>query len=115
MASSKPPQARRPLAWLFILAAGVPCLLFLIFCGVAINEWWLISSNQIAVIPRPVRGMTTSVRNVPASALLPLIFGSGLLAATFGYALLRGSRKALACAYLAVGLIAGAAFVRPIL
>jgi len=101
--------------WLFLVAAGIPCVVLLVFCGVAINEWWLISSNQIAVIPRPTRGGATSVPNVPASALLPMIVGSGLLAATFGYALARRSSKALIGAYLILGLIFGSAYVRHML
>jgi len=91
--------------WLFVAAAAIPCIAALLFCGVGIHEWWLISTKQIAVIPRPHPG-DTSMPEVPASSLLPLILGSGALAATFGYALLRGSRKVLAAGYVAVGLIA---------
>ncbi len=92
-------------SWLFIAAAAIPCVAALLFCAVGIQEWWLISTEQIAVIPAPKPGVSTA-REVPASSLLPFIFGSGALAATFGYALLRNSRRVLVAGYVAVGLIA---------
>jgi hypothetical protein len=85
--------------------------MLLLLCGVAIREWWLISSGQIAVIPMPVRGQT-SVPNVPASSLWPLIAGSGLFAAAFAYALWRGSRRVLIGAYLALLLLIAMPLVR---
>jgi len=96
-------------SWLFLAAAAIPCIAALLFCGVGIHEWWLIGTKQIAVIPRPHPG-DTSMPEVPASSLIPFILGSGALAATFGYALLRGSRKVLIAGYAAVGLIAALAY-----
>ena len=95
--------------WLFIAAAAIPCIVLLVFCATGIQEWWLISTKQIAVIPTPKPG-ETSAPEVPASSLLPLILGSGALAATFGYALLRRSRKVLVAGYVIVALIAGLAY-----
>jgi hypothetical protein len=95
---------------LFVAAAGVPCVLLLIFCATGAHEWWLITTQQIVVAPSPKPGMT-SIPEVPASSLLPLIFGSAALAAAFGYALLRRSGTALVAAYAAVLLLAGAAVV----
>lgn len=101
-------------SWVFLAAAGIPCAVLLLLCGVALHEWWLISSGQIAVIPRPVPGQH-SVPEVPAASLLPLILGSGILAASFAYALLRGSRPVLICAYLAVFLLIAMPHVRRML
>ena len=95
--------------WLFIAAAAIPCLVLLAFCVTGIHEWWLIGTKQIAVIPRPHPG-DTSAPEVPASSLVPLILGSGALAATFGYALLRRSRKVLIAGYAIVALIAALAY-----
>lgn len=100
--------------WIFLVAAAVPCAALLVFCGVGIHEWWLISTNQIAVIPTPRPG-ATSLPEVPAARLVPMILGSGILAATFAYALLRGSRGALLSAYLAVGLVMAVSYVRHVL
>lgn len=90
--------------WFFIAAAAIPCAALLIFCGVGIHEWWLIKTAQIVVIPTPTPG-ASSAPEVPATRLVPLIFGSGMLAALYAYALLRRSRAALLCAYLAIGLL----------
>jgi hypothetical protein len=100
--------------WIFSAAAGIPCAVLLLLCGVALREWWLISSGQIAVIPAPMPGQHSAVE-VPAASLLPLILGSGILAASFAYALLRGSRSVLMCAYLAVFLLIAMPFVRRLL
>jgi hypothetical protein len=96
--------------WIFLAAAAIPCVLLLVFCGVGIREWWLISSQQIVVIPGAMRGGTTPP-GLPASALVPLILGSGALAAMFAYALLRGSRRALYCAYLVLCLVIAAPYI----
>lgn len=93
--------------WAFLAAAAIPCAALLVFCGVGIHEWWLISTRQIVVIPPPMPG-ATSAPEVPAARLVPLILGSGALAAMFAYALLRGSRRVLISAYLAVCLVIGA-------
>lgn len=100
------PVARR---WLFLAAAAVPCIVLLLFCGVAAHEWWLIATKQIAVIPAPRPG-DTFAQEVPSANLVPFILGSGFLAALFAYAALRGSRKALIAGYAVVGLIAGLAY-----
>ena len=100
-----------PRSWLFIAGAAIPCLAALLFCAVGIHEWWLISTHQIAVIPTPTRG-ATSAPEVPAARLLPLILGSGMLAAMFAYALLRGSRGVLLSAYLAVAFVVAVTLVR---
>jgi hypothetical protein len=99
--------ARR--GWLFIAAAAIPCFLLLAFCGVAVHEWWLIATGQIAVIPTPRPG-DAFAQEVSASSVVPFIIGSGALAVTFAYAALCGSRKALIAGYAAVGLIAGLAY-----
>ena len=96
-------------SWLFIAAAAIPCLVLLLFCATGIQEWWLIGTKQIAVIPTPHPG-DTSAPEVPASSLVPLILGSGALAATFGYALVRGSRRVLTAGYVIVAVIAGLAY-----
>lgn len=96
--------------WIFSVAAAIPCAVLLLFCAVAVHEWWLISSGQIAVIPTPAPG-ASSAPNVPASNLLPLIFGSGILAALFAYALLRRSWRVLIGAYLAVSMLIAGPFV----
>jgi hypothetical protein len=101
-------------SWLFVVAAGVPAALLLLFCAVGIHEWWLIRTHQIIVTPPLTPGMTTA-HTVPASALLPTILGSGALAGLFGYAFVRGSRTILLCAYLAVCLVVAAAVVRRVL
>lgn len=100
--------------WMFRLAAAIPCAVLLSFCAVGIHEWWLISTHQIAVVPPVTRGMT-SAPEVPAARLLPLILGSGILAAMFAYALWRGSKRALGSAYVAVGLVIGVTLVRRML
>ena len=92
-------------SWAFIAAAALPCLAALLFFVVGAHEWWLISTRQIAVIPAPRPGQADVVE-VSASSLLPLVLGSGALAALFGYALARGSRKALLAGYATVALIA---------
>lgn len=102
---------RPPHGWLFSLAAALPCLALLLLAGVGLHEWWLIATNQIAVVPMPKAGDAVAVE-VPASRVLALVLGSGALAATFGYALLRGSRKALVGGYVAVLLVAGVAWLR---
>jgi len=104
-------RARR---WAFLAAAVIPCMALLLFCGVGIREWWLITSHQIAVVPAPTSG-ATSAPEVPAASLLPLIFGSGILAAMFAYAFVRESRGTLITAYLAVGLLIGVTYVRRML
>ena len=96
-------------SWLFLAAAAIPCVVLLLFCGVAAHEWWLIATKQIAVIPTPRPG-DTFAQEVSASSVVPFILGSGFLAATFAYAALRGSSKALVAGYAAVGLIAGLAY-----
>jgi len=110
-------KARLPASmkrWAFLGAAALPCALLLAFCGYTIHEWWLISTHQIAVVPAPARG-ATSVVEVPAARLVPVILGSALLAATFAYALLRGSRWTLLGGYLALGLLILAPLVRRVL
>ena len=97
-------------SWAFIAAAAVPCLAALLFFVVGAHEWWLISTNQIAVIPAPRPGQAAESVEVSASSLLPLVLGSGALAATFGYALLRRSRRVLVAGYAIVAVIAGLAF-----
>lgn len=99
-------KARR---WLFLAAAAIPCVVLLAFCGIAVHEWWLIATKQIAVIPTPRPG-TTFAQEVSAASVVPFILGSGFLAAIFAWAGLRGSSKALIAAYAAVGLIAGLAY-----
>lgn len=89
---------------MFSTAAAIPCCALLLFCGFAIHEWWLISTHQIVVTPALARG-ASSAPEVPASRLLPLIIGSGLLAAAFAYSLLRGSMRVLIGAWLAVALV----------
>jgi len=100
-----------PNRWAFFAAAGIPCVALLVFCGVGIHEYWLISTQQIVVLPALTPG-TTSAPGVPAARLVPLILGSGVLAGLFAYAFLRGSRRALAGAYLAVVVVIGFAVVR---
>jgi hypothetical protein len=95
--------------WLLLAAAAIPCVLLLAFCGIAIHEWWLIATRQIAVIPTPRPG-DAFAQEVSAASVVPFILGSGALAAMFAFAALRGSRKALITAYAAVGLIAGLAY-----
>jgi hypothetical protein len=97
--------------WIFLGAAGVPCVVLLVFFGTAVYEWWLISSGQIAVIPRPMRGQS-SVPEMPAASLLPLILGSAMLAALFAFAWLRRSKAALATGYLIALLLIAAPLVR---
>lgn len=95
--------------WLFLAAAAIPCAALLLFCVVGVHEWWLISTRQIAVIPAPMPG-ATSAPEVPAARLVPLIVASGALGAMFAYALLKGSRRALLGAWLAVGLVMAVAY-----
>lgn len=97
--------------WLFLLAAALPLLVLLAFCVVGIQEWWLIRTQQIAVMPRPVPGQTSAVA-IPAGHLVPWILASGALTATFAYALLRRSTRALVGGYLALALVIGAAWAR---
>lgn len=97
--------------WAFLAAAVIPCGVLLLLCGVAIHEWWLISTHQIVVIPTPRPGSTSELE-VPAARLLPLILGSGAVASMFAYASLRSSKGALISAYLVVFLVLGVAFVR---
>ena len=97
--------------WLFIAAAALPCAVLALFCAYTIHEWWLISSHQIAVIPAPRPG-DTSLPEVPASRLLPFVFGSGVLAALFAFALLRNSMRALVAGYAGLLLVVGQAVVR---
>ena len=96
-------KARR---WSIVVAAALPGLALAAFCLVAAHESWLIATHQIAVIPKPVPGMT-SAPEVPAARLLPLILGSGALAGVFAYAALKPSKKALLYGYLALALVAG--------
>ena len=91
--------------WTFLAAAIVPCAILALFCAVTVHEWWLISTNQIVVTPRPTPGVS-SVPEVPAERLLPMIVGSGLLAAGFAFAAWRQSKAALISAYLALALVA---------
>ena len=95
--------------WLLLAAAAIPCVVLLLFCGIAVHEWWLIATNQIAVIPTPRPGASFA-QEVSAASVVPFILGSGFLAALFAYAGLRGSRKALIAGYVTVGLIAGLAY-----
>ena len=97
--------------WLFVLAAGLPCLVLLVFCAVGAQEWWLISTRQIAVIPMPRPGQATAAE-VPAARLVPWVLGSGALALTFAYALLRRSTRALLAGWLVLLAIVGAAVAR---
>lgn len=97
--------------WGFRAAAALPCAALLLLCIVGLHEWWLISTRQIVVIPTPSPG-TTLAEEVPAARLLPLIFGSGALAAVFAYALLKESRRVLIGAYLAAGLVVAVAHFR---
>lgn len=90
--------------WAFVAAAAIPCAALLLLCVVGLHEWWLISTKQIVVIPTPGPG-ATSAPEVPAARLVPLIVASGALGAMFAFALLKGSRRALIGAYLAVGLV----------
>jgi hypothetical protein len=93
-------------SWPFTLAAAIPAGVLLLYCAVGLHEWWLIASGQIAVIPAPKPG-DTSMPEVPAASLLPLIFVAGAMAAGFIWAWLRGSRRILQGSYLALlGLIA---------
>lgn len=96
---------------LFVLAAALPCLVLLAFCAIATQEWWLIRTQQITVIPRPQPGQTSAIA-VPAQHLVPWIVGSGALALTFAYALLRRSTRALLAGWLALLLVVGAAVAR---
>ena len=97
-------------SWIFFAAAAIPCAALLIFSGIGIHEWWLISTHQIVVIPLPARG-AASAPEMTGARLAPLILGSGILAALFAYAFLRGSRGVLICAYLAVGLVIAVPYV----
>jgi hypothetical protein len=97
--------------WLFLLAAALPCLVLLAFCAISVQEWWLIRTQQIAVIPRPQPGQTEAIA-VPAAHLVPWMLGSGALAVTFAYALLRRSTRALVAGYLVLLLVVGAAVAR---
>lgn len=97
--------------WLFVLAAALPCLVLVVFCAIGVQEWWLIRTQQIAVIPRPHPGQTSAIA-VPAQHLVPWILGSGALALTFAYALLRRSPRALLAGWLAVLLVVGLAVAR---
>ena len=96
--------------WLFLAAAALPCAAMLLFFGVAVHEWWLISTRQIVVIPTPLAG-AGSAPEVPAANLVPFIVGSGVLAGMFAYALLRGSRRVLIAAYALIALVAGLAWL----
>jgi len=86
----------------------------LLFCVVGLHEWWLIATKQIAVIPAPAAG-SDSAPEVPAASLLPWIVGSGVLAATFAYAGVRGSVRALVGGYAALRLVLGLAAFRQLL
>jgi len=97
--------------WLFVLAAGLPCLALLVFCVIGAQEWWLISTKQIAVIPMPRPGQA-SAPEVPAARLVPWVLGSAALAITFAYALARRSTRALALGYAALLAVLGAAWAR---
>lgn len=97
--------------WLFVVAAALPCLVLLAFCVVGAQEWWLIRTQQITVVPRPQPGQTSAIA-VPAGHLVPWILASGTLAITFAYAMLRRSARALLVGYLALLLIVGAAVAR---
>lgn len=100
--------------WLFIAAAAIPCALLLLFAATGLHEWWLISSKQIVVAPMPRPG-ESSLPEVPASRLLPLIAGSAALAGLFGWALLRGSRRALAGGYAILLVLVAVAVARRVL
>lgn len=104
----------RQRGWPFIVAAAIPCALLLLFAAIGLHEWWLISSGQIVVAPMPQPG-EASIPEVPASSLLPLILGSAALAGLFGWALLRGSRRALAGGYAFLLLIVAFGFARRLL
>ena len=88
--------------------------MLLLLAGTGLHEWWLILTNQIAVVPMPKSGDAVAVE-VPASRVLALVLGSGALAAAFGYALLRGSKKALIGGYAALALVIAAAWLRQVL
>ena len=97
--------------WLFVLAAALPCLVLLAFCAIGAQEWWLIRTQQITVVPHPQPGQTSAVA-VPAQHLVPWVVGSGALALAFAYALLRRSTRALVGSWLALLLVVGAAVAR---
>jgi hypothetical protein len=99
------------LRWARRVAAGIPCLALLIFCAVGLQEWWLISTQQIAVVPMPRPGQT-SLPEVPATRLVPLILGSGMLAAAFACAIVRDSARILIGAYAALLLVVAFAYLR---
>lgn len=103
------PDAAPRRNWLFVAAAAIPCAVLLVFFGTAFREWWLITSKQIVVIPAISPGQT-SAPEVPATRLVPFIVVSGMLVATFAYALLRRSTKALLGGYLVVVLGAALAY-----
>lgn len=96
---------------LFIAAAALPCVVMVLFCVLTIHEWWLIASEQVAVIPSLKPGQS-SAEQVPASRLLPFAFVSGALAAVFAWAIVRNSRRALVGGYVAILLIVGQAWLR---
>lgn len=97
--------------WSFTFAAALPCLALLLFAGIGLHEWWLIATNQIAVVPMPRPGDAVAPE-VPASRVMLLVAGTLALAATFGYALWKGSRKALAGGYFALLLVVGLAVLK---
>lgn len=97
--------------WPFIALSALPCAAMLAFCGIGAHEWWLISTHQIAVIPTPAPG-ASSAPEVPAARLVPLILGSGVLAAAFAYAGWSGSRRALLTAWAMLAAVFLAAVVR---
>ena len=100
--------------WAFTLAAALPCLALLVFAGIGLHEWWLIVTNQIAVVPMPKAGDAVAVE-VPAARVLPLVLGSGALAGVFAWAWWRGSGRALASGYAILLLIVGLALARRLL
>ena len=97
--------------WLFVLAAGIPCVVFFIILCVGVHEWYLVATHQVVVIPRPQKG-DVSVPNMPASDLYPWIFVSGALTAAFAYALMRNSTRILKAGWLLVLAIVAQAWIR---
>lgn len=96
---------------LFLVAAAIPAVLFLGIFLFGLNDWYMITTHQLVVIPRPLKGQT-SVPNMPASDLYPWIIATGTLTATFGYALWRRSKRALAGGYFLIFVIVAQAWIR---
>jgi hypothetical protein len=97
--------------WPLRLAAALPCVVLLGFCGIGIHEWWLIVSHQAVVIPVPVPGQKWA-EELPATSLLPFILGGAALAAVFAYAAIRLSKRALIWGYVALLIVASLPLIR---